>query len=173
MPLAALREILAAAAIEAPRMPEIRGADPVLPTPYSVGTAGAAALAALGVAVSQLWELRGGRPQRIAVDVRAAAASLRSARYLRIDGKPATVWDPMSGFYPVRDGWISIHCNFQNHRDAALNVLQAQPNREDAEKKSAAWDGEALEDAIHAAAGCAGFVRSAADWQRHAQAVAV
>jgi len=39
--------------------------------------------------------------------------------------------------------------------------------------KSAAWHCEALEDAIHAAAGCAGFVRSAAEWQRHPQAKAV
>ena len=67
MPLAALREILAAAAVEAPQLPQIRGADPVLPTPYRVGTAGAAALAALGVAVAQLWESRGGRPQSVAV----------------------------------------------------------------------------------------------------------
>ena len=173
MPLAALREILAAAALEAPLLPQIRGADPVLPTPYRVGTAGAAALAALGVAVAQLWESRGGRPQSVAVGLRAAAASLRSARYLRIDGKPATVWDPMSGFYPVRDGWISIHCNFQNHRDAALKVLQVSSDRKQAEEKSATWTGEALEDAIHAAGGCAGFVRSEETWKQHAQAKAV
>ena len=56
---------------------------------------------------------------------RAAAVSLRSARYLRINGQPLPpVWDPLSGFYPVRDGWISIHCNFQNHRDAAMGRWQ-------------------------------------------------
>jgi len=52
MPLAALREIFSAAGIEAREMPEIRGADPVLPTPYRVGTAGAASLAALGLAAA-------------------------------------------------------------------------------------------------------------------------
>jgi crotonobetainyl-CoA:carnitine CoA-transferase CaiB-like acyl-CoA transferase len=174
MPLAALREILAAAGIEAREMPEIRGADPVLPTPYRVGTAGAASLAALGLAAAELWELRGGRRQRVAVDLRAAAASLRSARYLRIDGKPPPpVWDPMSGFYPVRDGWISIHCNFANHRDAALKVLQVNEDRKAAEQRSAAWIGEALEDAIHAAGGCAGYVRSHEQWLSHPQAQAV
>jgi crotonobetainyl-CoA:carnitine CoA-transferase CaiB-like acyl-CoA transferase len=174
VPLAALREVLAAAGIEAPELPEIAGADPVVRTRYRVGTAGAAALAALGLAAARFGELRGLPRQRVAVDVRAAAASLRSARYLRVDGRPPPPqWDPLSGFYPVRDGWISIHCNFPNHRDAALKVLHAEPNRQDAEKKVAAWDGEALEDAIHAAAGCAGFVRSAAEWQRHAQANAV
>src|SRR5262249_10369034 len=78
-----------------------------------------------------------------------------------------------SGFYPVRDGWISIHCNFANHRAAALAVLGAEADREKAEAKSAAWQGEALEDAIHAAGGCAGFVRSAEQWQRHPHAQAV
>jgi crotonobetainyl-CoA:carnitine CoA-transferase CaiB-like acyl-CoA transferase len=174
MPLAALREILAAAGVDASDLPEISGADPVVRTRYRVGTAGAAALAALGLAAARFGELRGLPRQRVAVDLRAAAASLRSARYLRVGGRPPPPqWDPLSGFYPVRDGWISIHCNFPNHRDAALKVLQAEPNRQEAEKKSAAWYGEPLEDAIHAAGGCAGFVRSAAEWQRHAQAQAV
>jgi hypothetical protein len=44
---------------------------------------------------------------------------MRSARYLRIDGEaPKDPWDPFSGYYPVKDGrWISIHCNFANHRE--------------------------------------------------------
>ena len=168
MPLAALREILAAAGVDGSDLPQISGADPVVRTRYRVGTAGAAALAALGAAAARFGELRGLPRQRV------AAASLRSARYLRVDGRPPPPqWDPLSGFYPGRDVWISIHCNFPKHRDAALKVLQAEPDRQEAEKKSAAWYGEALEDAIHAAAGCAGFVRSAAEWARHAQAQAV
>ena len=127
MPLAALGEILRIADCEAPEPGQvaIAGDDPVLPVRYRIGTAGAASLAALGLAVARLWAMRTGRHQRVAVDVRAAAVSLRSARYLRINGKPPPgPWDPLSGFYQVRDGgWISIHCNFQNHRDAALAVL--------------------------------------------------
>ena len=169
-----MRELCSAANFQPAEMPSIIGEDPVLPTPYRVGAAGAAALAALGAAVARYGELRGLPAQKVSVDLRAAALSLRSARYLRIDGKPLPpVWDPLSGFYPVRDGWISIHCNFPNHRDAAMKVLQSSPDRKEAERKSATWAGEALEDAIHAAAGCAGYVRSAEDWQRHPQAKAV
>ena len=173
MALAALSEILAAARFDAPATAAIRGEDPVLPVRYRIGTAGAASLAALGLAVEELWETRGGARQRVGVDLRAAAVSLRSARYLRVNGKPPPPpWDPLSGFYRVREGWISIHCNFANHRQAATGVLGAE-TREAGEQASRGWQGEALEDAIHAAGGCAGFVRSHEHWARHAQALAV
>jgi crotonobetainyl-CoA:carnitine CoA-transferase CaiB-like acyl-CoA transferase len=173
MALAALSEILAAARFDAPAKAAIKGEDPVLPLRYRIGTAGAASLAALGLAVGELWELRGGARQRVDVELRAAAVSLRSARYLRVNGKPPPPpWDPLSGFYPVREGWISIHCNFRNHREAAMGVLGAT-TREAGEQASRGWQGEALEDAIHVAGGCAGFVRSHAHWARHAQALAV
>jgi hypothetical protein len=64
----------------------ISGQDPVLPTNYLLGTAGAAVIAAVGVAASPLWYLRTGRRQEVAVDMRAAAA-LCSDRYLFIDSK--------------------------------------------------------------------------------------
>ena len=170
MPQAALEEILAAASFRPAPKVEIAGDDPVLPVRYRVAAAGAAALGALGLAVAS----RSGTRQRVSVNARAAAISLRSAKYLRVDGKPPPMpWDPLSGFYPVRDGWISIHCNFPNHRDAAMRVLGAQHDRARAERASSSWQGEALEDAVHAAGGCAGFVRSHERWGEHAQARAV
>jgi crotonobetainyl-CoA:carnitine CoA-transferase CaiB-like acyl-CoA transferase len=171
--MAALAEVLAAGGLEAKQKPSIRGSDPVLPIPYRVGTAASAALAALGLAVSRIWELRGGAPQPVSVDLRAAVASLRSTRYMRINGETPKIWDPMSGIYPVKDGWISIHCNFSNHRDAALRVLKAELNREKAEKQSALRAGVELEDAIHAAGGCAAYIRTEAEWAKHPQAEAV
>jgi len=176
MPRDALAQILraaGAAGLQAQR-PEFRGSDPVFRTRYRVGTAGAASLAALGLAAARLWQARGGSEQQIEVDVAAAAASLRSARYLRVDGKPAPeTWAPLSGFYPVRDGWIRFHCNFPAHREAAFGVLGAVEQCEAGEAASRGWAGEALEDAIHAAGGCAGYVRSAGDWARHPQAQAI
>jgi crotonobetainyl-CoA:carnitine CoA-transferase CaiB-like acyl-CoA transferase len=174
MPYRALAQILDAAKVEAGKDVEILGADPVFKTRDRVGTAGAAALAALGLAAARLWQARGGRAQSISIDVASAAASLRSATYLRVNGKSAKeAWAPLSGFYPVRDGWIRFHCNFPVHRDAAYAVLGAAQERAAGEAARAGWSGEALEDAIHAAGGCAGFVRSAGDWARHPQAQAV
>ena len=173
----ALQEILSLAGLrETPEAPvEFAGADPVFPTPYLVGTAGAAALGAVGVAVSRLWFLKANRFQRATVDVRSAAAAMRSVRYLKIDGKqPTEVWDPLSGYYPVKDGrWVSIHANFPNHRDAAMGVLGKPADRASAEAASRDWAGLELEDAIHAAKGCAGLARSAAEWAQHPHAAAV
>jgi len=102
-----------------------------------VGTAGAAVLGALGVAASRLWYLKTNRRQDVKVDVRSAAAAMRSARYLRIDGKaPKDPWDAFSGYYPVKEGrWVSIHCNFANHRDAAMKVLGNPSDRAAAEAR--------------------------------------
>ena len=54
----ALREALSAAGFTTDRVAEFTGDDPVLRTRYRVGTAGAAALAALGCAVADLHVLR-------------------------------------------------------------------------------------------------------------------
>ena len=168
MPGAALREVLAAAGLQGEV--EIQGDDPVLPIRYRVAAAASGSLGALGVAAASLWP----QPQRVSVNARAAAISLRSATYLRVNFEPPPpAWDALSGFYPVRDGWISIHCNFPNHRDAALRVLGSGADRANAEAASASWAGEALEEAVHAAGGCAGYVRSEEQWLRHPQAQAV
>ena len=177
MPHAALNELIALAGLPQPAAGQVRieGNDPVLPTRYRIGAAGAAALAATGLAADDLWTLRGGRRQQVSVDVRAAVASLRSARYMRVDGKPLpAMWDAFSGLYAVREGrWVSIHCNFANHREAALKVLGSPADREAANKAALAWDGLALEDAVHAAGGCAGLVRTSDDWALHPQSEAV
>ena len=175
MPQSALREILTLAGLESGAEVTFAGADPVLPTPYRIATAGAAAIAASGVAAARLAELRGGARQRVAVDLSAAAAALRSARYLAIDGVPAPPpWDALSGFHPARDGrFVNIHCNFVNHRAAALAVLGVAAEREAVSAATRGWDGLALEDAIHEAGGCAGLARSREEWLGHPQAQAV
>jgi hypothetical protein len=55
------------------------GTDPILPTPFRIGETSAAALAVIGLAVSDLWGLRTGRRQEVSVDTRQATASLPPA----------------------------------------------------------------------------------------------
>ena len=84
------------------------GTDPVLPTPFRVGVAGAATLAASGLAAAELWELRTRRRQQVAVDLRQATASLRSGHYMSLgEGKLSAARNSIMGVYPSRDGrWI-------------------------------------------------------------------
>src|SRR6478672_286667 len=85
----ALRTILPVAGLSEDRARTVEitgGSDPVLPTPFRIGETAAAALAATGLAISDLWELRTGHKQQGAVDLRQAAASLRSGHYLVMDG---------------------------------------------------------------------------------------
>src|SRR5215475_6841503 len=84
----AFEEIMAVRGRGMPEPGEVTfvGADPVLSTRFKIGETCAAALGAVGVAVSDLWERKTGRRQKISVDVRHAAAGLRSAHYLQRPG---------------------------------------------------------------------------------------
>ena len=129
---------------------EFTGADPVLPTNFRIGSAGAATVAATGLAAADLWELRTGQRQNVAVDVRTAAMALRSERYLRLLGKqPKPSWDAISGFYQAGDGrWIQLHCNFPHHRDGTLEVLGCANQRDAVTAALAGWEAGKLEDAL-------------------------
>jgi crotonobetainyl-CoA:carnitine CoA-transferase CaiB-like acyl-CoA transferase len=174
----ALRTILPIAGWPEARARDVEitsGADPVLPTPYRIGAAGAAALAATGLAAADLWELRTGRRQEVAVDLRQAVASLRSGHYLQVNGaKVRNERNPVMGMYPAKNGrWSYVHANFPNHRAAALRVLGCEENREAVRQAVAGWDALALEEAIIAAGGAGGMVRSMAEWAQHPQAAAI
>lgn len=151
------------------------GADPVLPTPFRIGLAGSATLAATGVAAAQLWEMRTGRQQSIAVDLRQATASLRSGHYMQLgDGDVSHERNTIMGVYPTKDDrWSYLHCNFPNHRAAAMSVLGVPEDRAEVARAVKRWNALDLEEAIIAAKGAGGMVRSKAEWAQHPQAAAI
>jgi crotonobetainyl-CoA:carnitine CoA-transferase CaiB-like acyl-CoA transferase len=178
VPSEALRSILPIAGWSDRQAAEVvftGGADPVLPTPFRIGAAGAAALAATGLAASELWEIRTGQRQKVTVDLRQATASLRSGRYLKLAGSSvSSAHNSIMGVYPTRDGrWSYLHCNFPNHRAAALAVLGAAEDRDAVARAVATWNAAELEEAIIAAAGAGGMARTQAEWREHPQALAV
>jgi len=175
---AALRTILPFAGLSEDRARAVdisSDADPILPTPFRIGETSAAALGAVGLAASDLWELRTGRSQKVAVDTRQATASLRSGHYMKLEGAPvSTERNTVMGVYPARNGrWSYLHCNFPNHRAAALGVLGVPEDREAVRKAVAGWDALELEEAIIAAKGAGGMVRTMDEWAKHPQAVAI
>jgi crotonobetainyl-CoA:carnitine CoA-transferase CaiB-like acyl-CoA transferase len=178
MPNEALRTILAVAGwgdTQAADVTFTGGTDPVLPTPFRIGAAGAATLAASGLAATELWQIRTGRRQRVTVDLRQAAAALRSGHYLALAGTDvSSERNPVMGFYPTRDGrWSYLHCNFPNHRAAAMRVLGVAEDREAVARAVATWNAADLEEAIIASKGAGGMARTQAEWARHPQGLAV
>jgi crotonobetainyl-CoA:carnitine CoA-transferase CaiB-like acyl-CoA transferase len=175
---AALQSLLPFAGWSSDRLREVEfvgGMDPLLPTSFKVTETGTATLAAVGLAVSDLWELRTGRRQNLSIDTGHATASLRSTKYLRLDGaKVDTERNTVMGIYPARNGrWSYLHCNFPHHRAAALKVLGVPEDRQAVTEAVAKWDAQELEEAIIAAGGAGGMVRSAAEWAEHPQGRAV
>src|SRR5579872_1564977 len=174
----ALRTILPVAGLDPERARAVEitgGPDPILPTSFKIGETSAACLGAIGLAVSDLWELRTGRKQEVGVDARRATASLRSGHYLKMERKEVSHGrNPVMGMYPAKDGhWSYIHANFPNHRAAALKVLGVPEEREAVRQAVAKWDALELEEAILAAGGAGGMVRSMAEWAKHPQAAAI
>jgi crotonobetainyl-CoA:carnitine CoA-transferase CaiB-like acyl-CoA transferase len=151
------------------------GTDPVLPTPFRIGVAGAATVAAAGLAAAEIWKVRTGRPQQVTVDLRQAAASLRSGTYMKLgDGKLSSARNRIMGVYPSKDGrWSYVHANFPNHRAVALSVLGVPEDRNAVTRAVANWNAADLEEAIVAAKGAGGMVRTQAEWARHPQAIAI
>jgi hypothetical protein len=151
--------------------------DRTLPCVYRVGTLAAATVATgtLAAAVFGAERTRGwgAGPPAVRVDVRAAVASFRSERYLRLDGRVGRVWEPLSGDYRTADGWIRLHGNFPHHAEAACRALGARPEPESVAAALRSWAAADAEQAVAEAGGAAGALRTSAEWAAHPQSAAI
>lgn len=174
----ALDEILEVRGMPRPEPGEvtITGADPVFSTRYKAGETCAAAIASIGVAVNDIWQLRTGRRQKVAVEVRHAAAALRSSHYLERsnDGgafKPVVNPDyqrlgPITRPWPTKDGRFFLpHFSMPHLERRVLGVLGADPTAESVGPAVARWNALELEGAIDRAGGCGAMVRSNEEWR--------
>src|SRR2546423_14315972 len=86
-----------AAALERVRL---TGEEPQIPSSFRVAVAGQTTIAAAGLAAAELWRLRSGEVQDVAVDMRHAVVGCRSGRDLRLDGQaPPPAWGAIAGGY--------------------------------------------------------------------------
>ena len=65
----------------------LTGEEPQLPSSFRVAAAAQVSIAASGLAAAEIWKMRSGEAQTVAVDMRHAAVECRSERYLRVDNK--------------------------------------------------------------------------------------
>jgi crotonobetainyl-CoA:carnitine CoA-transferase CaiB-like acyl-CoA transferase len=150
----------------APGTVALTGAEPQLPSSFRVAAAAQACIAAAGLAAAQIWKLRSGQSQEVAVDMRHAVVECRSERYLRVeDNKPPSPWDAIAGVYKTRDRrYVRLHTNFPQHRDAVCRVLGCKAERDDVQAALMQWDGEAFEAAAYASGGVVAMMRSQEEW---------
>lgn len=159
---------------EALRFAELAGGDPVFPSSFAVATAAQSTIAAAALAACEVGHLRGTPRQHVAVD--AAHAAAECLGWFTLDGVTPNLWDPFSGLYAARDGWVRVHANFAHHRDGALRLLGLDPataDRRQAEAAMAQWNALDFEQAAADAGLVACAMRSFAQWDTTEQARAI
>src|SRR3979490_72660 len=154
----------------------LSGEEPQLPSSFRVAAAAQASIAAAGLAAAQIWQLRSGQSQHVAVDMCPAVVECRSERYLRVDGKGSPMaWDAIAGIYKTRDArFVRLHTNFPHHRDAVCKILDCKPERDAVQAALMQSDAEAFETAAYAGGGVVAMMRSHQEWSAspHARAIA-
>src|SRR3954447_15804475 len=154
----------------------LSGEEPQLPSSFRVAAAAQAAVAATGLAAAELWKLRSGQSQQVAVDMRHAVVECRSERYLRVDGKPpGLAWDATAGIYKTGDGrFVRLPTNSPHHGDAVCKLLNCRPERDEVQAALMQWDGEAFEPSAYAGGCVLALMRSHEQWSAspHARALA-
>jgi len=154
----------------------LTGEEPQLPSSFRVAAAAQVSIAASGLAAAEIWKMRSGEAQNVAVDMRHAAVECRSERYLRVDNKPPPpAWDAIAGVYKTGDGrFVRLHTNFPHHRAAVRQVLNCKAEREDVQAALMKWEAGAFETAAYAAGGVVAMMRPYDEWQAspHAKALA-
>ena len=130
------------------------------------------------MAVSDIWEMKTGRRQKVSIDVRHAAAGLRSSTYLQRPGadgaftpvvnKDHEAMRAITQPWPTKDGrWVLPHFGLPNLQVRMLKLLGCEPNPESVAQAVAKWDALDLEAAIDEARVCGGMVRSNEEWLAH------
>jgi hypothetical protein len=190
----AIEELLAIRQLQSPAENiDLVGQDPVFSTRLPLGETTAAVLAAIGIAVNDLWQQQTGRRQDLRVLVPQAAATLRSYNYFSVEESSAVTrgsvptpsaasinWalqqqrQRISTPHPTRDGrYFLPHMGLPHLAQRVLDILDCDDDLESVVKAVSGWDALALEDAIAAVDGCGAMVRSANEWAAHPQGQAL
>jgi crotonobetainyl-CoA:carnitine CoA-transferase CaiB-like acyl-CoA transferase len=163
----------------APGEVTMTGRDPVFSARFRIGEATANILAAIGVGVTDIHEMKTGRRQKVGIDVRNAAATCQSSKYLS-EPKAGGGWQQVPATpsmihmrsitqpWRCKDGrWYLPHFNLPHLHDRVIGVLGCESSAEGVQKAVAKWDSFDLEEAVAKARACGSVVRSNAEWLEH------
>jgi crotonobetainyl-CoA:carnitine CoA-transferase CaiB-like acyl-CoA transferase len=157
----------------------ITGRDPVFSARFKIGETTANILAGIGVAVTDIHEMKTGRRQKVAIDVRHAAVTCQSSKFLS-QPAPGGGWQLVPATpsmlhmrsitqpWRCKDGrWYLPHFNLPHLHDRVIGVLGCASNAEAVAKTIAQWNSHDLEEAVAEARACGSIVRSNAEWLEH------
>jgi crotonobetainyl-CoA:carnitine CoA-transferase CaiB-like acyl-CoA transferase len=156
----------------------IKGNDPVFSARFKIGETTANILAGVGVAVTDIHEMKTGKRQKVAIDVRHAAATCQSSKLMRrqeAGGGWKAVESPFMEHmrsitqpWRTKDGrWYLPHFNLPHLHDRVIGVLKCESNADAVAKAVAKWDSHDLEEAVAEARACGSIVRSNKEWLEH------
>lgn len=154
----------------------VEGADPVVPSRFKLATAVAGALGAQALGIAEIWRQRGGRAQRMRIELaQAGYPGLCTFLHLQQNGHPLpfTRWDGQGpNFFPTRDGrrfYLLYTANYVQHCLRLHAFLGAAPHHEAVAHAVAGWDGEALEEALAQQKLIGAVARTREEWLAHPQ----
>ncbi|MDC1120644.1 CoA transferase [Alphaproteobacteria bacterium] len=175
--MTAFDEILNVRGAQQPASEELQtiGQDPVLNSTFKLGEVAAAAHAGVGIAVNDLWEIKTGHRQKIKINVRSAAATLKSNKFIKIQNANGDFEDlidadhefnrHLNGIYRTKDGrWFLPHFGLNHLRERMLGLLRADPDNASIAKAVSKWDAIELETEIEQRNLCGGMVRTNTEW---------
>ena len=153
---------------------------PVLPTYLPIEEGAAAALGAVSLAAAELFELRTGRAQRVAIS--QSGAGLTTAQYLYIYVQPSGKWKGLHGFngtmaaegtvkpqrkaYECADGsWIFLHGGFPKLKKGLTDFLECECTVPAMSASCKRWTAGELEMAMQAKGLAATKCRTPMEWR--------
>jgi crotonobetainyl-CoA:carnitine CoA-transferase CaiB-like acyl-CoA transferase len=166
-PQAAFESLVRSAGLAPLAMPSFDGSDALVPSPFKIATAMAAALGYAGTAAAEIWRFRGGDRQEVGVDLKAAAAMV--VPEYKLNGtavRPLLPPTAATGFYQSADGrWLHLHGGFPQLKLRTLDLLNAEDTKASVMDAVSKWNALALEDALGFLGLCGAMVRSESEWR--------
>jgi crotonobetainyl-CoA:carnitine CoA-transferase CaiB-like acyl-CoA transferase len=176
---AALDGLMALAGRARPDFVRFEDGAPALDTRFFADEAAAAAIAAGAVVAADIWTLRGGGSQSVAVNTREAGAGLIGFRLQRfadkskapeMRGQLELARTAANGFHKTRDGrFVFLHPSFPEGTKQLLKVLDCPDEPDAVAATMRKWDALDFENAVAAAGACAGVARTPEEWDASEQ----
>ncbi|OQR92837.1 carnitine dehydratase, partial [Thraustotheca clavata] len=96
-----------------------------LPSSFDISSAATISIALTALAASEIHRLRTASTSTVTIDQRDACAEFECHSIYKPDiNLPSpSLWDPISGLYSTKDGYIRLHANFPHHRYGLLQLL--------------------------------------------------